>query len=270
MSEEILMNEQENNLVEGEEITAEAEQVEEQIEETYTKADLDRILNEKLDQIIPKKLARKEAKLRREYEEKMNKYLETETVLKAGLGVDSIEEATDSLRDFYTRKGAEIPKFERKYNESDLNILAKVEAESLIADGFDEVVEEVDRLASKGYENLTPMEKKLFTNLAEYRQAEEGKQELMKLGIKTDLLADPEFQEYKKMFNSNVELPKIVEMYNKQNQKKTEQIGSIKNTPSKTVKEYYTPEEARRLTSKDLDDPAVMKAVRYSMTKWNK
>lgn len=269
MSEEILMNEQENILVEGEEISTETEQVEEQIE-TYTKAELDRILNEKLDQIIPKKLARKEAKLRREYEDKLNKYLENETVLKAGLGVDSIEEATESLRDFYTQNGAEIPKFERQYNESDLNILAKVEAESLIADGFDDVVEEVDRLASKGYENLTPIEKKLFTNLAEYRQAEEGKQELMKLGIKTDLLADPEFQEYKKMFNSNVELPKIVEMFNKINQKKPEQIGSIKNTPSKTVKEFYTPEEVRRLNSKDLDDPAIMKAVRYSMTKWNK
>ena len=270
MSEEILKNEQEQVLVEGEEITAEPEQATEQIEETYTKADLDRLLNEKLDQIIPKKLARKEAKLRREYDVKMNKYLETENVLKHGMGVESIEEATESLREFYTNKGAEIPKFERQYNENDLNILARVEAESMIADGFDEVVEEVDRLASKGYENLTPIEKKIFTNLAEFRKAEEGKQELMKLGIKPDLLADSEFQDFKKMFNGNVELPKIVEMFNKQNKKKPEQIGSMTTTPNKTIKDFYTPEEVRKLNSKDLDDPSVMKAVRASMAKWNK
>ena len=39
-------------------------------------------------------------------------------------------------------------------------------------------------------------------------------------------------------------------------------------TETNKVKDYYTPEEARRLTEKDLDDPQVMKAVEYSMTKW--
>jgi len=35
-------------------------------------------------------------------------------------------------------------------------------------------------------------------------------------------------------------------------------------------KEYYTPAEVERLTEKELKDPAVMAAVRWSMTKWKK
>ena len=35
-------------------------------------------------------------------------------------------------------------------------------------------------------------------------------------------------------------------------------------------KEYYTPAEVDRLTEKELKDPAVMAAVRWSMTKWKK
>ncbi|MBR5559004.1 MAG: hypothetical protein IKU72_02010 [Oscillospiraceae bacterium] len=34
------------------------------------------------------------------------------------------------------------------------------------------------------------------------------------------------------------------------------------------AKEYYTPAEVDRLTEKELKDPAVMAAVRWSMTKW--
>ncbi len=46
-------------------------------------------------------------------------------------------------------------------------------------------------------------------------------------------------------------------------------IGGVTNT-SAMKKEYYTPEEVDRLTDRDYDDPAVMRAVRRSMIMWDK
>lgn len=45
------------------------------------------------------------------------------------------------------------------------------------------------------------------------------------------------------------------------------EIGKI-NSISKSEKTYYTPSEVDKLTSKDLDNPKIMKRVMESMTKW--
>ena len=61
-------------------------------EKLYTQADIDKLVNAKVDELLPKKLERAKSKMQREY---MEKYGRTETVLKAGLGVENIEQATD-------------------------------------------------------------------------------------------------------------------------------------------------------------------------------
>ena len=90
-------------LVDGAKVTTEAEGADEKL---YTQADIDRLVNEKVDELLPRKLERAKSKMQREY---MEKYGRTETVLKAGLGVENLEQATNKLADFYKSKGIAIP-----------------------------------------------------------------------------------------------------------------------------------------------------------------
>ncbi len=233
---------------------------------TYTEEEF----NSKLDEIISKRLAREKAKIKREYDKQLNKYKEVETVLNVGMGTNSIEEATHSLKDFYSKKGIRIPDQTVKgYSEEEETILANAQAQFIIDGGYEELVEEVDRLANIGVNNMTPREKIMFTKLAEVRKSEESKLELKKIGVSDDVLNDSKFQEFKGMFDSKIPIKKVFEMYQKMNpSKQTQPIGSLKNVPEEKVKDYYTPEEARRLTSRDLDNPKVMEAVERSMTMW--
>ena len=96
---------------------------------------------EEVNQIVGKKLARNSAKIRKEYEKK---YGDLETVLKAGTGKEDIGEMTDTFRKFYQSKGIDIPK-KAEYSSSDIEILARAEADNIISGGFEEVIEEADR-----------------------------------------------------------------------------------------------------------------------------
>jgi hypothetical protein len=251
-----------------EETTEQTEGVEEVVEtpKTYTEDEL----NARVDELLAKKIARKEAKIRKEYEEKYSSYKEAETVLNAGLGTSNITEATENLREFYTKKGINIPKYEPTYNNYDMEAGAEKEANSIIKLGYDEVVEEVDRLANKG--ELSPRDKLIFNKLANYRKAEKNRKELAKIGVKDDVISSSEFKEFAKDFKEDVPITKIYERFEKTQPKpKVETIGSMKNATSKDsgVKDFYTRDEALKFTKKDFDkNPALFKAVENSMLKW--
>ena len=237
------------------ETTEEQPQTTEQVEKTYSK--------DELSERIDKAVRRREAKIRREYEEK---YGELENVLKAGTGKENLDEITNTFTDFYTKKGISIP--QRSYSENDLRILANAEADEIIDSSYDEVVSEVDRLATKGLDNMTSREKIVFKKLAEYRRSKERENELASIGA-MKVANDKEFNEFASQFNSNVPIKTVYEMWTKTRpQPKVEQIGSMKSTTPSKIKDYYSPDEARRLTEKDLDDPNVMKAVENSMKIW--
>lgn len=251
-------------LVEGENTTAETTETVEE-EKIFSQSDLDKLVDEKVNELLPRKLERAKAKLTREYEDK---YSRVETVLNAGLGTNSLDEATNRLADFYKEKGINIPE-QPKYSEYDLDILANAEATEIIKAGYEDIVEETDRLADKGIERMTEREKLVFTRLAEERQRQESINELAKIGVKPEALQDREYQEFANKLNPNLSAKEKYEMYMKFKPKpKVEPIGSMKTTTTKQVKDYYTPDEARRLTSKDLDDPQVMAAVERSMQMW--
>ena len=258
-------------MLENENLVAEqaAENVEvttEQTPKTYTEAEF----NAKLDEVIGKKLARKEAKIRKEYE---RKYGDLEEVLKAGTGKDNVEEVTDTFRDFYQKKGIVIPQ-KPAYSSRDIEVLARAEADDIIRSGFDEVVEETDRLARLGLENMTARDKAVFTALSAHRQAAERKQELTNIGVTEDIYGSKEFNDFAAKFNPNMSIKEIYEIYQKTLPKKEiKPMGSMKNNTSEegTVKEYYTPEEARKFTKADFDkNPALYKAVIASSYKWGK
>lgn len=252
----------ENVEVTTEETQGQVTEIVKEPEKLYSEADL----NNKINELLPKKLARREAKIRKEYE---SKYGRVENVLKSGLGVESIEEATSQLADFYTKKGIKIPETPT-YSDRDMQVLAKAEADEIIASGFDEVVEEVDRLAELGVENMTTRDREVFKKLAEYRQVTERQKELSKIGVKEDFLENKEFKDFASKFNANTPIKDIYDLYVKtQPKQKFEQVGSMKNAQADKTKDYYSPEEIQRMTLDDLNDPDVWNAVRKSMTGQN-
>ena len=229
-------------------------------EKVYTEEEF----NNRLDEILAKKIARKEAKIRREYE---RKYGEAENILKAGLEKDTFEDAVDELKNFYTEKGVQIPKYEPSPREAE--ILADAEAREIIDSGYDDIVEEVDRLAEIGVDNMTPREKIVFSKLAEYRKSEEERRELASIGVKDDVIDSKEFQEFSSQFTSNTPISKVYELYTKTLDKpKIEKIGSMKNGNSQEEKTYYSPEDVDKLTPEDYDNPVIFKRVHDSMAKW--
>ena len=256
------MIEQENLVV-----TETAEKVETTTEETpktYTEAEF----NAKLDEVLGKKIARREAKIRKEYE---RKYGNLEEVLKAGTGKESVEEMTDTFTKFYKEKGIEIPE-KPSYSAKDIEVLARAEANEIISSGFDDVVEEVDRLAAVGADKMTAREKALFKVLAEHRQNAERSHELNKIGVTEDVYNSQEFKDFAGKFNPNTSIKDIYDIYAKTLPKKEiKTMGSMKTPVSADsgLKDYYSYEEAVKFTKKDFDNnPELYKRVQESMLKW--
>ena len=245
------------------------EQTTEQIaEKTYTQADVDRMVKEKLDEVMPGKIARREAKIRKENDRMYGELVE---VLKAGTGKESVEELTDTFRGFYQKKGVNIPQ-KPTYTDRDTQVLADAEAQDIINAGFEEVVEEVDRLSAIGLDKMTARDKAVFTKLAEYRQSTERGHELSKIGVTEDVYGSKEFNDFADQFNRSTPITKIYELYEKTKPKKEiKPMGSMtSSTVADTgVKDFYTYEEASKFTKADFDkNPALYKAVQESMTKW--
>jgi hypothetical protein len=245
-----------------------AEQVTENVETTTEQIPVKTYTQEEVDAMMGKRLARKEAKIRKEYE---RKYGNLEEVLKAGTGKESVEELTDTFTDFYEKKGIQIRK-EPTYSDRDTEVLARAEANDIIEAGYEEVVEEVERLAKVGFANMTAREKAVFKTLAEYRQNAERADELGRLGVTEDVYGSNEFKEFASKFNSNTSISDIYDIYSKtQPKKEFKTTGSMKNNTSSdgTVKDFYTRDEALKFTRKDLDkNPALVKAIEASMAKW--
>lgn len=235
-----------------------------ELPKTYTEEEL----NARVDELLAKKIARKEARIRKEYDKKYGKL---ENVLKAGTGEEDLNTITDTLSSFYAKKGITIPT-EPTYNDNDMKVLANAEAQSIIDSGFDEVVEETDRLAELGADNMTPREKLVFTKLAEYRKAEQDRKDLAKIGVGEAALQDNDFIEFASKLNPSMSVKDKYEMYTQYKPKpKVETMGSMKNNTSKDtgVKDFYTRDEALKFTKKELDNnPALFKAIEQSMLKW--
>ena len=248
----------------AEQVTENVEQTTEQTPKTYTQ--------EEVDAIVGKRIARNEAKIRKEYDRNYGGLME---VLKAGTGKESVEEMTDTFQKFYASKGVKMPK-KPNYSARDIEILAQAEANDIINSGFEDVVDEVDRLTALGVEKMTAKEKAVFKVLAEHRQSAERSRELSSIGVTEDVYNSAEFKAFAGKFNSNTPIRDIYDIYSKtQPKKEFKTMGSMKsNTPSESaVKEYYSAEEARKFTQKDYDNnPGLYEAVVKSMQsgKWRK
>lgn len=267
-NEQVMTEEQEQQVTPVEEVTETVG--EPAAPRTYTEeefeAELNVRVNKKLDEVLPGKIARKENKIRKEYE---RKYGELESVLRAGTGKrdESVEEITGGLRQFYSGKGVKFPE-KPQYTDQDIAVLANAEANDIIRGGYDEVVEEVERLAKVGFENMTQREKAVFKTLAEHRQATERVNDLAKMGVTEDVYNSKEFQEFAGMFRHDVPITEVYKQYAKTVKPQVEPIGSMKNGSHDDGKTFYTPEEVDRLRPEDYDNPVIMRNVRESMKRW--
>lgn len=244
-------------------VTENTEHTAEETPKTYTEAEF----NAKLDEVLGKKIARKEAKIRKEYDRKYGDLVET---LKAGTGKEDVGEMTDTFKKFYESKGIKINK--PTYSAKDIETLARAEAEEVIRGGYEEVAEEVDRLAEIGVANMTAREKAVYKVLAEHRQNADRNNELSKIGVTEDVYNSKAFKDFQSKFNSNTPIADVYDIYQKTLPKKEfKPMGSMKNSTSAdgTVKDFYTRDEALQFTKKDLDNnPALYKAIEASMLKW--
>lgn len=243
-----------------EQVEEPVEQITEETHKTYTQ--------EEVNDIVGKRLARKEAKIRKEYD---RKYGRLEEVLKTGTGEEDVEKIADTFRDFYSKKGIKFPD-KPTYNTHEIEVLAKAEADEIIRAGYDDVVEEVDRLADIGVQNMTEREKALFRVLAEHRQTTDRTKELTKIGVTEEVYNSQEFKDFSSKFAAGVPVKDIYDIYAKTLPKKDiKPMGSMKNPDAgdNGVKDFYTYEEAVKFTKKDFDkNPALYKKVTESMTKW--
>ena len=264
---------------EGIELTDTSEGVEEDKEtietdekekvKTYTEDDLEKIVNERINSILPNKIERERRKIDREYRDKLSKYEETESILSAGLEKNGIDNINSELRTFYKNQGVDIPvQTKPNYSDEDEKALGELEANKIIELGFDEMQDEANRLADIGSDKMTVREKAMFNTLAKELTTQKNKKELAKIGVKGEILEDLNFRQFSSQFNSNVPIQKVYEMYAKINNEKPdyENPGSMKGVRKPGIKEYYSPEEIERLTDEELDNPKVWDAVRRSMT----
>lgn len=254
---------------ENEILVEQTENVEQTTEETVVEP-AKMFTQEEMNAAVGKAKARERAKVEKQYK---REYGELVDVLKAGTGKQSVEEITGAFTDYYRGKGVTIPE-KPTYSAKDIEILARAEADEIIRSGFDEVVEEVDRLSGIGVANMTAKEKAVFKALAEHRQTAERGKELSSIGVAEDVYNSQSFREFAGKFNPNTPVKEIYDIYEKTQPKKDiKPMGSMKSgaQADSSVKDFYSYEEAMKFTKRDFDkNPELYKKVQESMPKWYK
>ena len=208
----------------------------------------------------------------RGYQKELAKYKDTENVLKSALHVNDMDEANKKLREYYEGEGIKLPEvYKPGLSSREIEVLAKADAQDFINEGYDSMVNEANRLASKKYENLNERERVIFNTLAEKLTEENNKRELLKLGAKEDVLGDKDFVAFKNKFNSNTPIGDIYNLYMKtqDSAKKPVAMGSMKDTTTqKEVKSFYSPKDVENMTDDDWNKPGAWEKVLASMKKW--
>lgn len=280
-NEEVL---QDNENVELEEFTDTEEEKEPTSEEDvkeiseeklYTKAEMDA----EVERIAKLRETRAYKKSEMKAQKEIEKYKDVFDMLKVGMGKDNIDDVSNSLKDFYREQGIDIPDKQNTLTEKQETILAREYAKEIIELGEDEINEVASSIYNKPLNQRTTYEKVLFNELGEYMMNKKAEDDLKSKGINTEVLQEAEFKEFASKFSQSIAISEIYDMYSKlRSNKEVEKkippasTGSVRNTAKTTDKyrEDYTPEEVSNLSSKDLDDPKLMRAVEKSMEKWKK
>ena len=258
------------------------EQVQETTEEvvTPTQEDIERMIeeraNKRTQEQIEQRLIRDRINRERKQNQEMAKYRQLESIMKAGLGVDTLDDAISKSSEFYKGQGVNIPiyKEESSLSERDEKILAEADAREIISFGKQEMETEANRIASIPENKRTLREKTVFNALCKELINLRDVDTLKSKGYEIDLLNEKKFIEFRNQFNVNTPIETIVGMYKQVNNLNVEQPkspGSAKSsTGIKQIKDYYSPEDFDKLTDEELNNPKIMEIVDKSRLQWFK
>ena len=210
--------------------------------------------NKLFEDKVEERLIRDRINRERKQSQELAKYKQLESVIKAGLGVDNLDDAISKTSSFYREQGINIPDFKESHSERDEKILAKADAQEIIDLGMSEMEAEANRIASIPQDKRSIREQTMFTTLCEKIVEQRQVNELKEKGIKTEILEDKEFKEFKNKFAFNTPISDIYEMYSKLNTKPVEKpasAGSAKNEVGK-VKETFSAERINSMTPQEL------------------
>ena len=238
---------------------------------TYTEEDLERLVNERVNEILPNKIEREKRKIEKNYRDKLANYEETESILSTALKTQGITEINKQMRELYKEQGIDIPIYQKpKYSDDDEKALGELEASKVIKLGFDAMQEEANQLADIGTDKMTVRQKAMFAKLATELTTQKERRELVKMGVKEDILEDLNFRQFSSQFNKDVPIQTRYEMYQKFNNKeakKYDQIGSLKNNKEPIKKDFYSYEEIANMSPEEVKKNWVI--IRKSMTGQN-
>ena len=225
--------------------------------------------NELMEEKIKDRLARDRASQERKFSKELSKYKHLESIMKAGLGVETLDETINKSSEFYKGQGVNIPVYqeESSYSERDEKILAEADAREIIALGKAEMETEANRIASIPENKRTVREKTVFNRVCKELINLRDIDALKAKGFKTELLNEKSFIDFKNQFNVNTPIENIVNMYNQMNAPKVEKpasAGSAKSENRQAV-ETFTPEKINSMTpqeiSKHWNNPAFRKVA---------
>lgn len=255
------------------------EDLQKQIEERANEIANERVearANEIAEEKIEARLIRDRVKREREDAKTKAKYEELESIMKSALGADNIDDVITKSKEFYMGQGISIPETLNKtfFNERDEIVLAKADAGDIIKLGKSEMEAEANRIAAIPVEDRSLRDKTVFNDLCQELIKMNDESSLKLKGYSTDVLNDKDFVSFREQFNFNTPVTKVYEMYQKVNDIKPTQPkspGSAKTTlTNNEIKEYYTPDEVKKFSEEDLDNPKLMKAIEKSMQLWGK
>lgn len=252
--------------VQATEVVKTEEDIEKQIEERANK-----IAEEKIEA----RLIRDRVKREREEAQSRAKYEELESIMKTALGATDIDDVLNKSKEFYREQGVTIPEVINKpsLNEEDERILAEARAGKLIKAGKEEMEIEANRIAAIPQDKRTLRENIIFDEVCSRLMDMRDEDALKQKGYDTEILNNQDFGKFREQFNRNTPLASIVDMYQKVNGTKKVQPNSpgsarTSNTDNE-IKEYYTPDEAKKFTQEELDrNPKLMAAIDRSMLQW--
>jgi len=246
----------------------------EETQDRDIEAEIEERANKLFEEKVEERLIRDRRARESRAKEELRKYKYLEDIVKVGTGTNNLDEAIRETADFYKGNGLDIPEYSSNSEEEE-RVLGQARANKFIDLGYEDMEEEANRLANIPRDQRTIREEEELFVLGTELTKRNNLKELKAKGYDTDILDTKDFKEFSKQFNDEVDIAKIYEMYQKvsgQAPKKPSSPGSAKNNNAGTqIKEYYTPEEARRFTEEDYEkNPRLMEAVEKSMQQWGK
>lgn len=193
-------------------------------------------------------------RVERNYQKKMAGYKDVENVLRSTLNMSEDAEVDTELRKYYEQEGIKLPeRYNPGLSEREIEALAIMDVKEIEEDGYEAMVDEANRLAKIGYNNLSKREKKVFESLADTLTKEKETKALLKAGAKKELLQDSNFIEFRSKFATSTPIEFVYELYSKQNKPVYETAGSMKNVKTENKKTIFTDDDIMKMTDEELE-----------------